>query len=157
MAGRSYLATALAAGPNRNAALVTALIAAAVLLVGRIPLPPGSSVDLRSPDRLDGWVQTSARGFTAAGPGGRRIESSLATLAWNRPLPAHFELLLAVASEAPGTTLEVRIGDQVERIALNRRSGTTRLEITNPGGAREIVLTPAPADARVHLLHAAIR
>ena len=62
MAERSYVAAALAAGPNRTAAAVTLAIALAVAALGRIPLAAGmqSEVDLRRPS-LSEMLSVSGR------------------------------------------------------------------------------------------------
>ena len=155
MAPRSYIALALAAGPNRSAAVVTLAVALAVFALGRVPLPVGSGVDLRAPDRVDGRVQATPLGFSPPAPGGRYLESGHGRLIWNRPLPARFTLALDVAADTPGTRVVVSLGGDATPLPIAR--GPVQVELYNPAGLREIRRSTRPAGARVAFRRAAVR
>jgi hypothetical protein len=156
MAPRSYIAAAFVAERNRTAAAITLAIALAVLALGRVPQPGGSEVDLRVPERVDGWTQASLFGFGAATDQGRPLEAIPARIVWNRPLPEHFTLALDAVAETPRAQLRVWLGDRQELVSLSRR-GPTNLEFDNPQGLRELRLAPVPAAARIQLRRAAVR
>ena len=155
MTPRSHIGSALAAGPNRTAAVATAAIALAVLALGRLPIAVGSEVDLRADEHVDGWAQVSLFGFGPPTPSGRTIAEA-GRIVWNRPLPERFTLALDVTSDAPRTRIAVSLGDQREVIALARdRPG--HLELANPLGLRELRVAPVPPGSRLRLRRIAVR
>ncbi|MEE3330274.1 MAG: hypothetical protein VX246_05350 [Myxococcota bacterium] len=156
MAKRSYLGAALATGPNRNAAIATLAIAVGVLSLAQIPVAPGSEVDLRAPNYLEGWTQASLFGFGISTPKGRGIETAPGRILWNRPLPERFTLGLDIGVAAPNTRIRISVGDQREVIGVPR-NGPASIEIHNPLGLREIRLATVPPRAHFQLRRAMVR
>ena len=156
MTASSYLGRALAAGPNRSAAVLTVAVACSVLAIARVPLAPGSELDLREADHVDGWVQASLSDFGDADEQGRLIGAPAGRIVWNRPLPARFTLALDARAEGPRAALRIRLGAAEATVPVSRR-GPTHLDLENPNGLRALELEPVPAGARVRLRRAAVR
>ena len=136
MAPSSYIGAALTAGPNRTAALTTLAIGAVVLALGRVPLAPGSELDLSRELHVGGWTQATVFGFGTATERGRTIDGAPARIVWNRPLPRRFRLALEVTADAPRAHLAVLLD--------------------NPLGLRELGLASVRPGVRLHLRRAAV-
>ncbi len=155
MAPRSHIGTALAAGPNRTAAVAPAAIALAVLALGRLPISIGSEVDLRAAEHVDGWAQVSLFGFGPPTPSGRTLPES-GRIVWNRPLPERFTLALDIASDAPRARIAVSLGDRRQVVAL-ARDRPAHIAFENPLGLRELRVAPVPPGAHLRLRRVAVR
>jgi hypothetical protein len=154
--GSSYLTRALAAGPNRGAAALTVVIACGVVAIARVPLAPGSEVDLREADHVDGWVQASLSGFGDTDERGRLIAAGPVQIVWNRPLPSRFTLALDAGADNPRAALRVRLGDRETTLPVSPR-GPTHVVLDNPHALRALELAAVPPGARVRLRRAAVR
>ena len=155
MARLSYIGLALTAGPNRTATAATLAIGVVVLALGRIPLAPGSELDLSSHQQIDGWTQASLFGFGPATERGRSIDAAPARIVWNRPLPRRFSLALDVTADTARARMAVSLGNQRELITVSQ--GPSHLVLDNPLGLRELGLASVPPGARLHLRRAAVR
>ena len=156
MTENPYLLAALGAGPNRTAAAATLAVVILVFGLSRVPIASGSEIDLRTPERLDGWTQVSLFGFGAPTPLGRAVTQPPGRLIWNRPLPDHFTVALDVVTGPKNRRVRVALGDFNEIVALPR-TGPVLVEINNPQGLRELRIAPAAPGAHVQLRRVAVQ
>jgi hypothetical protein len=144
---------------NLTAAAVTLVVVAVVLLVSRVPLPVGLTIDLRAARPLGGARGVTLVGFSPPRPVGRMLEKPVGTLIVNRALPHRFDLEMEGRGfgRALPVAFEVRVGDSRYAGAFDGDPSVHTMHVDNPGGERQIEIRAPKGGASVILTRLTLR